>query len=104
MAIKDLQKVRKHVLLCNGGTCKKSGAEQITDAIRASILEQGLSDEIHTTKTLCNGRCNDGPIVIVMPDCIWLQKMSLDQVDDFVLHTLKEGQIPEEQCLFKLAF
>jgi (2Fe-2S) ferredoxin len=102
MAIKDLQKVKKHILLCNGGSCKKSGAEEVTDAIRASIIKQGLQDEIHTTKTLCNGRCNDGPIVIVMPDCIWFQKMQIELADQFVIQTLKGGFIPMEHWLFKL--
>jgi (2Fe-2S) ferredoxin len=103
MAIKDLDKVKKHVLLCNGGSCKKRGAEAVTDAIRASILEQGLQDEIHTTKTLCNGRCDDGPVVIVLPDCVWFQKMRIEQADQFVTQTLQHGIIPLDQWLFKLA-
>ena len=102
MAIKDLHKVKKHVLLCNGGSCKKLGAEEVTNAIRASINKEGLQDEIHTTKTLCNGRCNDGPIVIVMPECLWFQKMKIEQAEGFVIRTLKGGYYSPVQYLFKL--
>jgi NADH:ubiquinone oxidoreductase subunit E len=62
MAIKDITKVKTHLFMCNGGTCKLRGAEESSAAIRAAITESGMDEEIHTTKTLCNGRCKDGPI------------------------------------------
>ncbi len=71
MPIKDLNKVKKHLFLCNGDTCTQKGAADNTLKIREYILQKGLHDEIHTTKTYCNGRCKDGPIMIVMPEGNW---------------------------------
>lgn len=101
MAIKDLTLVKKHLFLCNGGSCKLLGAEESTAAIRSAITECGLSDEIHTTKTLCNGRCKDGPIVIAQPDGIWFKMMGKEKADAFVKEFLVEQQIPKDKVLYK---
>lgn len=52
----ELSGVSKHVLLCNGASCMKKGAEEISNAVRKEIKDRGLSNKIHTTKTLCNRR------------------------------------------------
>jgi (2Fe-2S) ferredoxin len=72
----ELLGVSKHVLLCNGVSCTKKGAEEVTEAIREEIKNQGLLKKIHTTKTLCNGRCKDGPTVVVYPDGDWYKEMT----------------------------
>jgi (2Fe-2S) ferredoxin len=100
MAIKDLTKVKSHLFLCNGASCKLLGAEESTVALRAAIDAAGLSEEIHTTKTLCNGRCKDGPIVISMPDGVWFKKMHQDRVDFFVKQVLQRKKALWENFLF----
>jgi (2Fe-2S) ferredoxin len=60
------------------------GAEESSAAIREAITESGLSDDVHTTKTLCNGRCKDGPIVIAQPDGIWFKKIAKENAASFV--------------------
>ena len=64
MAIKDLTKVISHLFLCNGSSCKKNDGEHVTNSFREAIADAGLHETVHTTKTLCSGRCDDGPIVI----------------------------------------
>jgi (2Fe-2S) ferredoxin len=71
MAIKDLTRVQQHLLLCNGSSCAGHGAAASTLALRDAISAAGLHEAVHTTRTMCNGRCDDGPIVIVQPDGIW---------------------------------
>jgi (2Fe-2S) ferredoxin len=101
MAIKDLNKVKKHVFFCNGSSCKKGGAESLTDAVRSGICQFGIHDEIHTTKTLCNGRCEDGPIVIAMPAGIWFKKMTPEKAESFVREFLIEDRVREEDLLYE---
>lgn len=100
MAIKDLTVVNKHLFLCNGASCKLLGAEESTIAIRAGIAGCGLSDRVHTTKTLCNGRCKDGPIVIAMPEGVWFKKMDKEKADSFVKEFLVLNKLPSENVLF----
>jgi (2Fe-2S) ferredoxin len=101
MAIKDLTVIKKHLFLCNGASCKLRGAEESTAAIRLAIAEHGLSDEIHTTKTLCNGRCKDGPIIIAQPDGIWFKMMVKEKAGDFVKEFLVEQHIPKDKVLYE---
>ncbi len=102
MAIKDLTQIRKHLFLCNGGSCKLLGAEESSAAIRNAITDCGLSDEIHTTKTLCNGRCKDGPIVISQPDGFWFKNIVAGYAERFVVEYLVEQHIPREKLLYVL--
>ena len=100
MAIKDLTEIRTHLFLCNGGSCKLLGAEESTTAIRVAIKEAGLSEEVHTTKTLCNGRCKDGPVVIAQPSGLWFKHLTKDKAASFV-RFMMEGRVPDEYVLYR---
>jgi (2Fe-2S) ferredoxin len=101
MAIKNITLVKKHLFICNGGTCKINGAEESTVALRNAINKAGLQDEIHTTKTLCNGRCKDGPVVIAMPDGIWFKQMVASVAEIFVEDYLINNMAPEKNVLYQ---
>lgn len=72
----DLHGMGHHLLLCNGKSCIRNGAEAVTKAIRKDIHDQNLTDTIHTTKTLCNGQCKHGPIVVLYPLGYWYRAMT----------------------------
>lgn len=101
MAIKDLDTIRKHFFICNGGSCKLLGAEEMTAHLRKVIKEMGKEAEIHTTKTLCNGRCKDGPVLISMPDGIWFRNILAAEVREFLRQFLQRDNAPKEKILFK---
>lgn len=101
MAIKDLTQIKKHLFLCSGQSCKLLGAEESTIAIRAAITDEGISEATHTTKTLCNGRCKDGPIVIALPEGLWFKKMTKDKAVSFVKTFLLENTVNPDDVLFK---
>ena len=101
MAIKDLTLIKTHLFFCNGGTCKNKGAEESTSEIRKMISRAGLSDSVHTSKTLCNGRCKDGPIVISQPDGIWFKHITYDKAEAFVNEYLLNGKAPYNLRLFR---
>lgn len=101
MAIKNITLIKKHLFICNGGTCKMNGAEENTVALRNAINKAGLHDEIHTTKTLCNGRCKDGPVVIAMPEGIWFKQMVANIAQEFVEDYLINNNAPEKNVLYQ---
>jgi len=101
MAIKDLTLIEKHLFFCNGGTCKNKGAEESTSEIRKLVSQSGLNESVHTTKTLCNGRCKDGPIIISQPDGIWFKEITADKAADFLSEYLLKGNVPERMRLFR---
>lgn len=67
----DLVGMQHHILLCNGSSCMKKGAEEVTLAVRDEITKLGLDEQIHTTRTKCNGRCKDACVVTAYPTGNW---------------------------------
>ncbi|WP_307350066.1 (2Fe-2S) ferredoxin domain-containing protein [Paenibacillus polymyxa] len=78
MAIFELEPMKHHVLICNGGTCMRHEGEEVTQAIRDEIRKQNAEAYIHTTRTRCNGRCHDAAVVIVYPQGDWYGQMTPD--------------------------
>ncbi|WNC17370.1 (2Fe-2S) ferredoxin domain-containing protein [Brevibacillus brevis] len=91
MATWDLTQTRHHVLLCNGGSCTRKGGEELTTAIRDAITEAGLDDVVHTTRTRCNGRCEDACVMIVYPEGIWYQNVTPDDAKRIVEQHFQNG-------------
>jgi (2Fe-2S) ferredoxin len=69
----DLSETQYHILICNGGSCIKKGGNEVVEAIRAEITALNLDRQIHTTRTRCNGRCQDACLVIVYPEGTWFK-------------------------------
>jgi (2Fe-2S) ferredoxin len=84
LATWDLSKTKHHILICNGSSCMRDGAEELTQEIRKEIKDQGLEEEIHTTRTRCNGRCKDKCVVIHYPIGIWYQDMQQSDAKAFI--------------------
>jgi (2Fe-2S) ferredoxin len=101
MAIKDLTKCKRHLFLCNGSSCAENGAAEVTQPLRDEIRALGLHDQIHTTKTMCNGRCDDGPIVIVQPDGIWYKHVGKKAAKQIVYQHLKNDRPLSEMVLYQ---
>lgn len=100
MAIKNLAQVQKHLFICNGNSCKRLGAEESTALIRSTIKEMSYFDDNHTTKTLCNGRCDDAPVVICMPEGKWFKEITPDYAVQFAKSLLTDTAIAEEHQLY----
>ncbi|CAM4265959.1 ferredoxin [Paenibacillus alkaliterrae] len=52
------------------------GAEGLTQAIREEISLHHADSEIHTTRTLCNGRCEDACTVVQYPAGLWYKNLT----------------------------
>ncbi|MFJ8260692.1 (2Fe-2S) ferredoxin domain-containing protein [Rummeliibacillus sp. NPDC094406] len=74
----NLSGMKSHLFICNGSSCMKKGAEEITLAIREEIAQLGMDEQIHTTRTRCNGRCKDACIVIAYPQGSWYKASTTD--------------------------
>lgn len=67
----NLEGTKSHLLICNGSSCMRKGGEEVTLAVRDEITKLDLDRQIHTTRTRCNGRCQDACIVIAYPEGNW---------------------------------
>ncbi|WP_284642544.1 (2Fe-2S) ferredoxin domain-containing protein [Paenibacillus silviterrae] len=95
----NLQQTRCHLLICNGGSCMKRGAEEVTQAIREEITKLDADNVIHTTRTRCNGRCADACVVIAYPDGVWYRDITRETGRQLVRKYM-EGQLLEEQIVY----
>ncbi|MEW9700184.1 ferredoxin [Paenibacillus sp. SI8] len=92
----DLSTVRHHVFICNGGSCLRKLGDETTIAIREEIAKAGSEYLIHTTRTRCNGRCEDACVVTVYPEGTWYRQMTPELGRRLVREHLLEGKPLEE--------
>lgn len=68
------------------------GGEEVTQAIRDEIARLGADDFMHTTRTRCNGRCQETCVVIVYPDGIWYKHVTPETAKEIVQQHIREQQ------------
>ena len=95
----NLEETQCHLLICNGSTCMRKGAEEVTQAIRNEITALNADHKIHTTRTQCNGRCMDACVVIAYPEGVWYKDMTPDLGRDLVNKHLNKGRL-EDQVVY----
>lgn len=64
----------------------------------AVLKNKAINGKVLVSGTSCLGFCFKGPNVVVYPDGIWYQDMSVDDVDEFVESHLLKG-VPLQRLL-----
>ncbi len=83
---------RTHLLVCAGTACVSCGSFKVKEALEAEVKKRGLQDEVQVIATGCNGFCERGPIVMVLPDGIFYQKITVEDVPFLVEEHLLKGR------------
>ncbi|WP_416148304.1 (2Fe-2S) ferredoxin domain-containing protein [Salipaludibacillus sp. HK11] len=96
MATWNLSETEHHILICNGSSCNNAGAEELTQSIRSEINQRGLDPKIHTSRTLCNGRCQDKCVLITYPDGVWYKEMSGEEAPRLVDSLMSATRLEEK--------
>jgi (2Fe-2S) ferredoxin len=100
MATWNLSGTKHHVFMCNGSTCMSQGAEDVTRAIREEIAANGADGIIHTTRTRCQGRCEDACVVTVYPQGSWFKAATPELGRRIVSEHLLQGEMMQEHMSF----
>ena len=66
-----MSKYRMHLLVCGGTSCNSSDSDSIVYNLRDELEAKGLQDTVQVIITGCNGFCDKGPVVKVLPDNIY---------------------------------
>ncbi len=90
---------RAHILVCGGTGCKATGSEVIHPALVQEIAKRGLAREVVVAETGCNGFCAAGPIMVVYPEGIFYQKVSVDDVPEIIEEHIIKGR-PVERLMY----
>ncbi len=76
--------LRKHVLVCTNVECAGRGSISLLILMRRLVKKAGRSKDIRITKTMCMGRCGEGPAVAVYPDGVWYRSVQPHDAHDLV--------------------
>ncbi|XEC94246.1 ferredoxin [Paenibacillus tarimensis] len=93
----NLSGTKHHILICNGGSCMRKLGEEVTLAIRDEIKRSGVDMQVHTTRTRCNGRCEDACVVILYPSGNWYKNMTPEAGRQLVRDVVKDDGRPIEE-------
>ena len=93
---KYLKKLRYHVFVCaDAGDfcgCEAQGSGELLGALRAGLVRRRLAAYAKVTVMNCNQPGAKGPVVVVNPDGIWYDGLTLDRVDEFIERQLIDGE------------
>ncbi len=95
-----MEKYRANLLMCAGTGCVATGTPKVKDALQAELRKQGLADEIKIVLTGCNGFCAEGPVMLVYPEEIFYQKLTVEEIPKLVEEHFLKGR-PYEKLMFK---
>ena len=94
--------VANRVIICAGTGCLVNGSMKVYEEFLKSIAEsklavatemKGENGHASATKSGCQGFCQIGPLVTIMPEGILYTKVKVDDVKEIVETTLKKGEL-----------
>lgn len=80
---------KKQVLVCGGVDCKEKRSLEVHQALKAGLAD---APDIEVTVYSCFGECTSGPNVVIYPDKIWYNPVTLNDVQD-VARCLRSGTV-----------
>ncbi len=92
----------KTIRVCCGTGCLANGSKAVADAFDEKIKATGARAEVECEikRTGCNGFCENGPLVTIVPDNISYYHVKPSDVDEIIEKTIILGE-PVERLLYK---
>ena len=63
------------VIVCQGKSCSKNGAKKVLQA-----FQKHTSGKMEIRTQFCFGRCGNGPMILILPEEIWYDRVEPKQV------------------------
>jgi len=104
-------KITKKIIVCGGTGCVSSGSLKIYDSLKEKIAalgwdvqvelkkEESNGNSAYMKKSGCQGFCQQGPLVTILPDNLLYCKVKLEDVDEIIEKTIKNNE-PIERLLY----
>ena len=97
---KEKGKFRLRAMLCGGTGCHASGSIAVKTALVQEIEKRKLAMEIQVVETGCNGFCAMGPVMTVLPEEIFYEKLTPEDVPEIIEQHFIKGK-PVERLMYK---
>lgn len=82
------------VLICQSKACHKGGSKNVLAAFQMMSLAP-----VEVVGSGCLGQCGNGPMVLVLPDEVWYNRVSPEEVPVVVDRHLHQG-VPVQAMLY----
>ena len=94
--IAKAQKDKKtFVTVCGGTGCHAYGCLKVAQSFKDKIKKQKLQDTVSVRTTGCHGFCEKGPIVVILLNGIFYQRVQLKDLDEVIAATIINKKILE---------
>lgn len=94
----ELKKKREEydliISVCAGTGCVACGSCNVYEKLKEKI-EKIKNKKVKIFQSGCHGLCERGPIVVIFPQKILYQKVSLEDIEEIIEKTVKKGEIVE---------
>ena len=94
-----MKSYRMHLMLCGGTGCVSNRAFDVREALEKELKKHDLQDEIAIVVTGCNGFCAQGPVMVVQPDGIFYQLLTVKDIPNLVEEHFLKGR-PVKRLMF----
>jgi NADH:ubiquinone oxidoreductase subunit F (NADH-binding)/(2Fe-2S) ferredoxin len=83
------------VIVCCGTGCQAAGSAEVVDKFKQVLTGSGWSGKVLPLikPTGCHGFCSRGPLVIIEPEDLFYQRVTVDDVEDIVNKTLLNNEV-----------
>ena len=105
---KSFEHIDKRIIICAGTGCVANGSLKVYDAFINKAKEKGLKVSIELkeekekstllSKSGCQGFCQMGPLVNILPAGILYNKVKPEDVEEILEKSIKHDEIVERLC------
>jgi NADH:ubiquinone oxidoreductase subunit F (NADH-binding)/(2Fe-2S) ferredoxin/Pyruvate/2-oxoacid:ferredoxin oxidoreductase delta subunit len=81
------------VNVCCGTGCMASGGRDVFEKFQEEINARKIEAQVSSKATGCHGFCERGPLVIISPDRIFYQRVTVEDVPEIVSETLVKKKV-----------
>ncbi len=91
----EKSKVERQILVCGGTGCLANGSKKIAEALKDTLKKEGIDVDVKLNIKLtgCHGFCERGPLVVILPEEIFYQRVKLNDIPKIVEETVKNGNV-----------
>ena len=83
------------IAVCVGTGCRANGAIKVYEALRAEVEARGAAREVEARATGCQGFCQGGPLLLLVPEGIVYQHVRVEDVAEIVEKTVLGEELVE---------
>ena len=90
----------KTIRVCYGTGCLANGSARVAEEFERLTRGTDVAVECHVKRTGCNGFCENGPLVTILPDGIAYYRVKAEDVPEILEKTVGKGELVE-RLLYK---